>query len=100
MQALLLGVAERLFHHNMLFVPCKEDTALIVKVVREGDKDGIHIVHHFLVIKHDPGVRAKLLCHLFGTLGDDVADRGDLDPLYLVDVAGVTVHHTATANES
>ena len=71
-----------------------------MQIVRKRHKDGIHILDHLLVIGDNARVRAELLCHLLGALGDDVADRGDLDPLDLVDIAGVAIHHTAAADQS
>lgn len=48
-EALLLGVAKRLLHQDMLIAQGEKHTAFVMQIVGQRDQHGIHLVHYFFI---------------------------------------------------
>jgi len=103
-QALLLGVAKRLFHQDVFVVLGKEHAALIVQVVGKRDHDGVDIVDHVAVVggnlRRKTYVTSDLLCGFACVIGKNVADGYDIHIIYVFDTLNVRCHHLAATDKS
>ena len=76
-EALLLGVAKRLLHQDMLIAQGEKHTAFVMQIVGQRDQHGIHLVHHFFIICVNLWVIGKLVAHSLRILAVDIANADD-----------------------